>query len=151
MGYGSYKSGYQKPTETTERIWAVYLAEQFIITAQAATQFWNALNNPHPKMQMKVYDNFISNFNKLFSDTHMYALKEKKHETDEDKATKELIEHLKKHFFALAEKKRITWEPKKDKELIKLYKDYWAYNEILHNSPLMKLIEEANIMKDSGS
>lgn len=149
MGY--YNKSYQKPTETTERIWAVNLAEQFIITAKSASKFWQVLSNPHIKMDMRIYEQFLSNFNRLFSDTHMYAIKEKKRESEEDIAAKELINNLKTKFFAIAEKKRKMWEPMKDKELIELYKAYWDYNEILHNSPLMKIIEEANIMFDSGS
>jgi hypothetical protein len=151
MGYGNYSKGYAKPTEATERVWAVYLADEFIVTARAAAQFWQELNEPHAKVSRKTFKNFVIAFNQLYSDTHMHVLKAKSRKTDEDEKAEKFLEDLKKKFFAKAREKRFMWDPKKDEQLFKLYEDYCYYNELLHQSPLMRLIEEANIMKDSGN
>jgi hypothetical protein len=132
MGYPQYST--KSKTDTTAFIWASHLASLLIDASYSASKLRTQIKLT-TTIKTSDFIGFYNNFDELYESTKHYLKIE-----DIERLGLEVM-------FSLEDKKSVM-----DSTYVKtLLGSFFAYNSLIHQSKLMRLIEEASIWKDDGT
>jgi hypothetical protein len=135
MGYP--QKGYYggNKTDATGFLWAAHLANLLIDSVYSGSRLWGDLKRGGD-INYEVFQALRYNFKELFESTKTYMPKDKLNEMG--------LEDLFKPNGQID--KELTYD-----DIAKITELFFKYNTLIHESKIMKIIEEARVWVDSGT